>query len=1169
MKELKLDSGQLAAYKADLNAVVSAGAGSGKTTVLAERYIRLVTERGLAVDSILTLTFTRKAAAEMYARIYKRLSETDHPRARAQLAAFDTARIMTLDAFCANVARGACHRYGVPPDFIVDEARLARIADEAAVEVLMDRRNEDALRRLVATRGFDRIRKDFLVDLAVRSISLTATATFADDARRQSSFLETRISTVCTELERIGSEILVIDETGVTGVTLPKAKEAIRKVLPLPRGLGGVDLDTLTEAARFLASKESFAKPGSNVQQHALALLRELTEPLKENAKELRTLVASYRFRDDALAIGRLLDDFAQRFLTRKRREGLISFHDAADLAVDILTHDVELRSHYKSRIRAIMIDEFQDDNELQKNLLYLLAERDDHCSEGIPEAHDLAVDKLFFVGDEKQSIYRFRGADVSVFRRLAAELDPEGRAALALSVNYRSSSELVIFFNALFPGVFGSAVEEFEAAFSPISSAESPSEVPGRLAVRSDQSAVEFHVLLRSSESEGDVDEEDAELSAAASEAFAAARRIAIGVANKEFTYAEAAVLFRSTSRQHEYERAFRLLDIPFVASDPRGVFAEGPANDLYSILRLALFPGDRNAYAAVLRSPFVRLGDDSLVRVFLDEQREPFPEDANPSWFAGEDDARRFARGRALYRSVLSVIDREGTASVIASLWYDAGYRAAIIGDADAATCIGHFEVLYDLALDADRRGLSLGAFLDELAPLMGTSEKTEGGDPSEGIAAVRFMTVHKSKGLEFPVVLIADAGNEGRGLRNTLPYYMDPEYGVAVTFRPENAPRDESIQNYFFERARLAEAARETAELRRLFYVAATRAERKLFIFGSRKITVSELEDLASLSAQERAAAALRSPRIDRDGNIVAKSFLDLVAAGLSSDSERTARFSITPLITLGERERRRLAHEIVQRESSGELPTNKRDQSTKIVLDDFYSKESLQIPLEIKRRTSPSAMEKTAQEERLGEPFGEVLDSLTIDPFLKNAAMEAAFGTLCHHMIQRRIAGGSDDIPIKIENTLEKLEDSARASVINSARMLADGFFETDLGREALAANRLKSEFPFLLALPMPGKRPYLVNGTMDLVYESVGRCVIVDFKTDQRLDPSVHAVQLSTYRAAAPSFSDFPVETWLFYLRGAKAVRVDNIVPFERLADLAARAASATTASEDE
>jgi ATP-dependent helicase/nuclease subunit A len=111
-----------------------------KTTVLAERYVRLVTERGLDVDSILTLTFSRKAAAEMYARIYAKLSESDHPRARAQLAAFDTARIMTLDAFCANVARGACHRYGVPPDFIVDEARLQRIADEAAVEVLMDRR---------------------------------------------------------------------------------------------------------------------------------------------------------------------------------------------------------------------------------------------------------------------------------------------------------------------------------------------------------------------------------------------------------------------------------------------------------------------------------------------------------------------------------------------------------------------------------------------------------------------------------------------------------------------------------------------------------------------------------------------------------------------------------------------------------------------------------------------------------------------------------------------------------------------------------------------------------------------------------------------------------------------------------------------------------------------
>ncbi len=1195
MKKMKLDPGQAAAYNADRNAVVSAGAGSGKTTVLAERYVRLVTERGLDVDSILTLTFSRKAAAEMYGRIYQRLADSDHPRARDQIAAFDTARIMTLDAFCASVARGACHRYGVPPDFAVDEARLQRIADEAAVEVLMDRRQEDALRRLVATRGFDRIRREFLADIAVKTISLAAPPDFQGDAARQAAHLKTRIAEVCAELERIGAEILSIDETGVAGETLSKAKTAVRGVLPLTRGLDDADLAALIEAARYLASGDSFRRPGSNVTQAALVELREWTEPLKTNAKELQVLAGSYRFRDDALAVGALLDDFAERFLERKRREGLISFRDAAELALDILKRDRALRDHYKSRIRAIMIDEFQDDNELQKDLLYLLAERTDRHSAGVPRPEDLAPDKLFFVGDEKQSIYRFRGADVSVFRRLSSELDPGGKASLALSVNYRSSAELVDFFNAFFPGVFGEAEEPFEAAFSPIAAAPretgdaEPDATGGTepdagplfaalaaavapaapTAASADPAtaaipAVEFHLLVRGSDIEGEMDQDDAELSAAASEAFAAARRIALGVAAGEFAYGDVAVLFRSTSRQHEYERALRLLDVPFAAADPRGVFAEGPANDIYAMLRLALFPRDDTSYAAVLRSPFVRLGDDSLVRIFLSDRAEPFPEDADERWFSGADDARRFAAGRELYRSVLASVDRRGIAAVIASLWYDAGYRTSMLLDRDAAACLGHFDYLHDLALDADRRGLCLASFLDELAPLMGTAEKAEGGDPGEGGNAVRLMTVHKSKGLEFPVVLIADAGNEGRGLRNSQPYYVDPEFGVAVTFRPEDAGKDESIPNYFFERARAAEEARETAELRRLFYVAATRAERKLLIFGSRKIAKKEAEELSALSVADRAAAVLRAPKLDKDGSLQAKSFLDLTAAALAEPAAAAARFSLEALALLGEKERRRLVREPTTAQATPRPTTRASAAVARFAA--FHSRAATPLPAETRRVVSPSAMEAVAHRENARAAEGEALAALDIDHHLKAEGIETAFGTLCHVAVERRLSGRPDDIPIKIESALESLGEAERAAVIGTARNLADAFLGTELGRKALAAERRSAEFPFLLPLQGAGELPWLVNGTMDLIFEAEGRCVIVDFKTDRRLDPAAHAVQLSAYRAAARAFSDLSVETWLFYLREARAVRVDECLSAARLAELAELAAAATAAA---
>ncbi|MFA6508519.1 MAG: UvrD-helicase domain-containing protein, partial [Treponemataceae bacterium] len=179
------DPAQQVAIDVDENAVVSAGAGSGKTTVLVERYARLVEKRGLSVDSILALTFTRKAAAEMNSRIHARLAASHESAAKEQLDRFDSARISTLDSFCGTVARGAAHRYGIPPDFVVDEARLERVADEISVELLMNRKEEPTLRRLVATMGFDRVRRSLFSRIAVEHVGVAKRPAFADDALRQ------------------------------------------------------------------------------------------------------------------------------------------------------------------------------------------------------------------------------------------------------------------------------------------------------------------------------------------------------------------------------------------------------------------------------------------------------------------------------------------------------------------------------------------------------------------------------------------------------------------------------------------------------------------------------------------------------------------------------------------------------------------------------------------------------------------------------------------------------------------------------------------------------------------------------------------------------------------------------------------------------------------------
>ena len=670
-----LDTDQAAAYWADLNTAVSAGAGSGKTTVLAERYVRLVTQGALSINEVLTLTFTRKAAAEMYARIFKRLSASPDPRAKERLAQFDQARISTLDSFCTAVTRGASYRYGISGDFRVDETELRRTAEETAVEIIMRHRRDEAVRRLVAARSFENIVQDLFADLALSTFGFVRPGNYAALGKKQIDFIKQETETCCQEITELCRTVLALDGSKSKSTTLQKAQAAVRSRVPLQAVFDPDHINGLIETADFFMSPDSFRKP-SGGKEPALAELREAAVLLKdEQCPRLRSLAQTLLFEEDILLIGNILDEYETLFLERKRAKGLLSFQDTAALAVDILTKDPELRGYYKRHIKAIMIDEFQDNNRLQKDLLYLLAEREDAGRGGaLPAAEDLAPDKLFFVGDEKQSIYRFRGADVSVFRGLAQERGQGQEASISLRANYRSAPELVDFFNALFPGVFGKAEALFEAEFSPMRAASYKKQRKSGSPPR-----VELYIqeTRRKSRNNAGEDEEDesAETSKAAGEALAAAERIITGVTSGEFGFGDVAVLFKSTTHQNEYERIFRQAGIPFSAADPRGLFLEGPANDFYALLRLALFPGDRNAYATVLRSPFVRLADESVFKIMLENPDDPFPSNLRDSWFAHPAEQERYEQGRAIFTQLGDMIDIQSIAPVLAYLWYETG--------------------------------------------------------------------------------------------------------------------------------------------------------------------------------------------------------------------------------------------------------------------------------------------------------------------------------------------------------------------------------------------------------------------------------------------------------------------------------------------------------------
>ncbi|MDR2194628.1 MAG: UvrD-helicase domain-containing protein [Treponema sp.] len=1176
---MKFDHNQEAAYRADENAAVSAGAGSGKTTVLAERYVRLVTEREFKVHEVLTLTFTRKAAAEMRERIFKRLSASGHPLAKEALAQFDQARISTLDSFCSSLVRGASYRYGIAGDFRVDDNELANSAEETAVELIMrERHNADkagVISRLVSSRSFETVVQDLFAALAVRSFSLVKRDSYAGFAEKQIAFVTEETLNCIAVIRGCCQKIASLDDTASKSETLKKAKEAARK--PIPRvsrdDVTGERLARLIEIGGFFAGTDSYATPRSGVKDRSLIELREITvgsedvPGLKDTAKKLIVLAKTLQFRDDMLILGKFFDEYKEKFLERKRQMGILSFHDTLEMSVDVLLNDLGLRNFYKSRIKAVMIDEFQDNNELQKQLLYLLAEKDGEGAAGIlPESGGLNPKKLFFVGDEKQSIYRFRGADVAVFRGLSGELQNSG---ISLNTNYRSTPELVAFFNAVFPAVFGQAKEPFEAEFAPVESA------PNKQA--SALTPVEIYVQEArrgEKDAKGSGDQSERKISKDLSEALRVAERIVSGVEAGTGTFHDVAVLFRSTSHQNEYERVFREAGVPFVAADPRGVYAEAPANDFYAILRLAVYPLDRNAYATVLRSPFVKLGDDIVFSILLDNPAAPFPDDVPESWFPNEAEKARFDHGKQVFDAVKAMLDLEPIASVLTFLWYESGYRTFMLSHEETRPNAGHFEYLYNLALAADQRQLSMSAFLTKLAPLIGTTAKTETGEVPDVDNEVLFLTVHKSKGLEFPVVILAGAGGLGQGDRNNAPYYVSKEFGPVINMKSDIRSRSESAVNYFYEKEKEYIQKQEEAEIKRLFYVAATRAERQLLIFGSRVITAALEKELENTGAEggERARALVTVPPLSG----AARSFFDLLAFGLSAahaennetPGSHQPLYDVFPIDTPDYAEYRARIKRLRLRMER--LLKKKEQAGHALNAGDFYTMQVTPLAESKALFTTPTAMEEFGMYSRPAGVHGwlEPLPQFQCDDFLqKNGEYKKNFGTVCHRLIARLFTGEDDaDGSISRGETRRLFPDESAARIralSGEASALARRFLASELGKEAASAERRESEFPFLLpiprsasdigGLPRCGDQIVIVQGQIDLIYEYNGQCVIVDFKTDNDIRPENHRFQVACYKRAASAFSDLPPRAVLVYLRNMQALDYDPLLNDEDFA----------------
>ncbi|HEY5296265.1 MAG TPA: UvrD-helicase domain-containing protein [Gaiellaceae bacterium] len=758
----RLNDQQSAAVEAAGEVFVSAGAGTGKTSVLVERFVRAVCDDGLDVESVLVITYTRKAAGELRARIRAAL----HGRGRHDLARrLDGAWISTIHGFCSRLLHAHPFAVGLDP-------RFHELADEQAA-VIRGEAFERALASFCASHDPERLR---------------LLATYSGQGLR-------RMLTGVYETLRSAGRDLTLELGAHAGV--PERLEELR------------------DAARALAADAAATDKQRASANLALALgsnpeqLLDLAELAAQGERAAEFRAARDRLQQAALEelaardselLQELLDLFAAEYAAAKQRESALDFEDLQLLARELLREHDAIRETEQLRFRSIMVDEFQDTNRLQCDIVDLLR--------GGPGAAD-----VFFVGDEFQSIYGFRHADVNVFR----ERREAAAVRLPLARNYRSRPEVLAAVNHLFG-------EEFGAGYQPLAaSGEFSDPVFGH--------PVELLVSDKRSYREAGAKWRDGE-------AGAIARRVRELVDTGIATPGEIVLLFAAGTDAERYEAALRARDLPTYRATGRGYFGQQQVVDLLSYLRLLHNRYDDEALATVLASPFVGVSNDAIVLIRRHAGKRPLYSGVERSLpDALSDDDRRLVRAfKQRYERLVAASNRLPLERLCEEIISAHDYDLAVLAQWDGRRRYANLRKLMRLARSYEElRGADIEGFVDFIRSQQAVgASQLEAVSEEEGADAVRLLTIHAAKGLEFKIVIVADAGRDAAGGPSTDEILVRPDGSFGFRVVDPKSGKRKGVFDY--EEVRAAEKRDDHDERLRLYYVAMTRAIDRLIVSGA---------------------------------------------------------------------------------------------------------------------------------------------------------------------------------------------------------------------------------------------------------------------------------------------------------------------------------------------
>lgn len=1116
---VQLTEEQRAAVEAPLREnLVSAAAGSGKTKVLSERIVRRIKSGDTTIDRLLIVTFTRAAAAQMRERIAKAIEEeykkTGLHSLRRQLSMIAGADICTIDSFCINLVKKNFFRVDVPPDFVIaDNNEMKILREEVLIEVLEEMYESHDEGFLLLTEGLgngktDNDLKDAILKAYMFSRAFEDPDKWLDDSLKfhmagsneNNTLYDIIKSELSDRIKELGEMIdRTVEETENAQVgsylsIVEGEKERFDRMLRC------CPVENLGEALNNFkfSSFQGGKRKGEEELAEVKKYIRSLHDDSKDLLKNINKLYDTYCEERGVSypkieALVKCVKTFDRIYTEEKLSRKMLEFSDCEYLAYKILDTCDEVCDELREKYDEIYIDEYQDTNPLQDALFTKMSRKE----RGEPN--------IFIVGDVKQSIYRFRHSDPRVFAEKAKSFGKDDSTCkMILSKNFRSRREVVDSVNCVFEKIMreGTAQVEYDEEHRLKCGAEY---------IEYNQNKSELYIL----KDKYDEDDEDELLESAQREALVAAQRIkelvddgflvSDGKSMRPVRYSDIAVLSSKINNKAEaVMKVFSLMGIPVYCETSQNFFDVPEVQCIISVLRCVDNPLCDIPLAAVMRSPIFAFSENDLVSIRSTGRDKPFYENVCEAakektplgrkcgrFIKSLDDWRQTAQVVSLERFVTRVIDESGYYSFV----------GALPGGRERQANLRRFMAL---AADYERsqfKGLyNFVRYIDKTIENDGEIE----ADVCHGGDSVLLASIHKSKGLEFPVVFVIGCGWSFNDKDSHDTLIMSPECGVAVTER--EAGRRVKFKSAEYSAVSLRILRDSHAEQMRLLYVAMTRAKEKLIMIGS----ASKYDEQSSnwgLYTQGRTMSDYKIRSM--------KNYLDYICN--SVDEKYWDINFVDELPNLNGQEE--------------ECADWEREHKT---VEEVIYRLSYQYPYDgiknIPSKMSVSEIKKMSIDTEESAQFYKASHVKRIPSFMKEdeKLMGANRGT-AYHRVMELIDLNETNVKRALESFVEKgFMTASQAECIECEKI--EKFLSSPIADRMRKAKKLMREESFTIAIDArdvfdEGENEKIcVQGTIDCLFEEEnGKIILLDYKTDTYTDPNEiikrYKKQLELYEVA--------------------------------------------------